>query len=225
MTLALTMPSVDDLWLHGLSQGLARACHEYRLPLVGGDTTRGPLSLTLTVMGFCPRGEKLLRSEARVGDKICVSGCLGDAAFGLSVMQGNYRGSEIDFDDQEYLVGRFTHPTARLDLGCRLRQHATSCIDLSDGLLQDAAHVANASGVRFSIHSAAIPLSTALVSAVGEALALEYALSGGEDYELLFTLPPDSDVPDEVSVIGTVEIGEGVYCDVMSREQGYDHFH
>jgi thiamine-monophosphate kinase len=140
-------------------------------------------------------------------------------------MQGNYRGSEIDFDDQEYLVGRFTHPTARLELGCRLRQHATSCIDLSDGLLQDAAHVANASGVRLSIHSAAIPLSTALVSAVGEALALDYALSGGEDYELLFTLPPDGDVPDEVSVIGTVEIGEGVYCDVMSREQGYDHFH
>ena len=85
--------------------------------------------------------------------------------------------------------------------------------------------MANASGVRFSIHSAAIPVSTALVSAVGEAQALEYALSGGEDYELLFTLPPDRDVPDEVTVIGTVETGEGVYCDVMSREQGYDHFH
>ncbi|MEC8526551.1 MAG: thiamine-phosphate kinase, partial [Pseudomonadota bacterium] len=73
--------------------------------------------------------------------------------------------------------------------------------------------------------SAAVPLSTALVSAVGEAQALEYALSGGEDYELLFTLPPDRDVPDEVTVIGIVEAGEGVYCDVMSREQGYDHFH
>ena len=225
MTLALTMPSVDDLLLHGLSQGLARACHDYSLPLVGGDTTRGPLSLTLTVMGFCPRNEQLLRSEAKVGDKICVSGCLGDAAFGLAVMQGQIRGLELDFDDQEYLVARFTHPTARLDLGRQLRQRATSCIDLSDGLLQDAAHVANASGVRFSIHSAAVPLSTALVSAVGEAQALEYALSGGEDYELLFTLPPDRDVPDEVTVIGTVEAGEGVYCDVMSREQGYDHFH
>ena len=201
------------------------ACHEYSLPLVGGDTTRGPLSLTLTVMGFCPRNEKLLWSWARVGDKICVSGCLGDAAFGLAVMQGQYRGLELDFDDQEYLVARFTHPTARLDLGCQLRELATSCIDLSDGLLQDAAHVANASGVRFSIESAALPLSTALVSAVGEAQALDYALSGGEDYELLFTLPLDRDVPDEVSVIGTVEAGEGVYCDVMSREQGYDHFH
>ena len=87
-------------------------------------------------MGFCPRNEKLLRSEARVGDKICVSGCLGDAAFGLAVMQGQYRGLELDFDDQEYLVGRFTHPTARLDLGRQLRQRATSCIDLSDGLLR-----------------------------------------------------------------------------------------
>ena len=225
MTLALTLPSVDDLWLHGLSQGLARACHEYSLPLVGGDTTRGPLSLTLTVMGFCPRNEKLLRSGARVGDKICVSGCLGDAAFGLAVMQGQYRGLELDFDDQEYLVARFTHPTARLDLGCRLRQRATSCIDLSDGLIQDAAHVAHASGLRFSIHSASLPLSTALVSAVGEARALNYALSGGEDYELLFTLPPDTGVPDEATVIGIVETGEGVDCDILSREQGYDHFH
>jgi len=213
------------LWLHGLSQGLARACHEYSLPLVGGDTTRGPLSLTLTVMGFCPRNEKLLRSGARVGDKICVSGCLGDAAFGLAVTQGQYRGLELDFDDQEYLVARFTHPTARLDLGCRLRQRATSCIDLSDGLLQDAAHVAHASGLRFSIHSASLPLSTALVSAVGEARALNYALSGGEDYELLFTLPPDTGVPDEATVIGIVETGEGVDCDILSREQGYDHFH
>jgi len=225
MTLALTLPSVDDLWLHGLSQGLAQACHKYSLPLVGGDTTRGPLSLTLTVMGFCPRNEKLLRSGARVGDKICVSGCLGDAAFGLAVMQGQYRGLELDFDDQEYLVARFTHPTARLDLGCRLRQRATSCIDLSDGLLQDAAHVAHASGLRFSIHSASLPLSTALVSAVGEARALNYALSGGEDYELLFTLPPDTGVPDEATVIGIVETGEGVDCDILSREQGYDHFH
>ena len=83
----------------------------------------------------------------------------------------------------------------------------------------------SASGVRFSIHSAAVPRSTALVSAVGEAQALEYALSGGEDYELLFTLPPDRDVPEGVTVIGIVEAGEGVYCDVMSREQGYDHFH
>lgn len=225
MTLALTMPSVDDLWLHGVSQGLGRACRQYRLPLVGGDTTRGPLSLTVTVMGFCPRNEKLLRSEAKVGDRICVSGYVGDAAFGLSIMQGQCRGLELDFEDQEYLVARFTHPTARLDLGCQLRQLATSCVDLSDGLLQDAAHVANASGVRFSIDSKTIPLSPALLSAVGEAQALEFALSGGEDYELLFTLPPETDVPDEVTTIGIVEKGEGVYCDVPSKEQGYDHFH
>jgi thiamine-monophosphate kinase len=86
MTLGLTMPSVDDLWLHGLSQGLAQACRHYALPLVGGDTTRGPLALTVTVMGFCPRGQKLLRSGAHVGDRVCVSGTLGDAAFGLSLV-------------------------------------------------------------------------------------------------------------------------------------------
>ena len=140
-------------------------------------------------------------------------------------MQGKYRGLEIDFEDQEYLVSRFTHPSARVDLGCRMRKLATSCIDLSDGLLQDAGHVTHASGVRFSIQSGAVPLSSALISAVGEAQALEFALNGGEDYELLFTLPPETDVPDELTVIGTVEAGEGVHCDVMSRGQGYDHFH
>ena len=225
MTLALTMPTVDDLWLHGLSQGLARACHEYRLPLVGGDTTRGPLSLTLTVMGFCPPHQKLLRTGANVGDRVCVSGYLGDAAFGLQVMQGKYRGLEIDFDDQDYLVSRFTHPTARLDLGCRIRTLASSCIDLSDGLLRDAAHVANASGVRLAIQSAAIPLSSALIAAVGKEQALQFALNGGEDYELLFTLPPDVDIPSEVTVIGVVDEGMGVHCDVTARSQGYEHFH
>lgn len=225
MTLALTVPEVDDLWLHGLSQGLARACREYRLPLVGGDTTRGPLSLTLTVMGFCPRNEKLLRTGAQVGDRICVSGCLGDAAFGLAIMQGRHRGLDIDFGEQEYLVTRFTHPTARLVLGQSIRNLATSCIDLSDGLLQDAAHVADASGVRFVVNSAAIPLSSALIAAAGKSQALELALNGGEDYELLFTLPPNADIPDEVTVIGSVEVGEGVHCDVQSTERGYDHFH
>lgn len=225
MTLGLTIPSVDDLWLHGLSQGLAQACRHYALPLVGGDTTRGPLALTVTVMGFCPRGQKLLRSGAHVGDRVCVSGTLGDAAFGLSLVQGKHRGIDIDFDAQEYLVNRLSFPLARIDLGIALRGLATSCIDVSDGLLQDASHIANASGCRLVIHQDAIPLSTPLIEAAGDRHALQLALTGGEDYELLFTLPADCDIPDGTVVIGSVEAGEGVDCGLTLEETGYDHFH
>ena len=225
MTLALTLPDNDPLWLQGLSQGLTRASSRYAIPLVGGDTTRGPLALTVTVMGHCPCGEKILRSGAAIGDLIYVSGTLGDAAFGLSLLAGEHRGLDLNFEDQDHLVSRFTAPDAHLDLGVRLRGEASSCIDVSDGLLQDAAHIANASGCKFIIESGLVPLSPALQRAVGEPRARDLALRGGEDYQLLFTLPPSANPPSGCIRIGRVEGGEGVECDVMPKERGYDHFH
>ena len=225
MTLAISLPEHDSLWLHGFSQGLASASRDFNLPLIGGDTTRGLLSMTLTVMGQCPEGQKLLRSGARPTDLLCVSGSLGDSAFGLSMLQGNERGLDIDFEDQEYLLSRFSRPASRIELGERLRAKATSCIDISDGLLADAAHIANASGCRLVIDSALLPLSTELVSSVGRARAIELALTGGEDFELLFTLPESVSVPDHCTVIGFAEAGEGVLCDGVLKRSGYDHFH
>ncbi|UZP74061.1 thiamine-phosphate kinase [Candidatus Paraluminiphilus aquimaris] len=225
MTLAISLPEHDSLWLHGFSQGLASASRDFNLPLIGGDTTRGLLSMTLTVMGQCPEGQKLLRSGARPTDLVCVSGSLGDSTFGLSMLQGNERGLDIDFEDQEYLLSRFSRPASRIELGERLRAQATSCIDISDGLLADATHIANASGCKLVIDSALIPLSTELVASVGRARAIELALTGGEDFELLFTLPESVSVPDHCTVIGFAEAGEGVLCDGVLKRGGYDHFH
>jgi len=225
MTLAISLPEQDSLWLHGFSQGLASASRDFNLPLIGGDTTRGLLSMTLTVMGQCPEGQKLLRSGARPTDLLCVSGSLGDSAFGLSMLQGNERGLDIEFEDQEYLLSRFSRPASRIELGERLRELATSCIDISDGLLADAAHIANASGCKLVIDSGRLPLSSELISSVGRERAIELALTGGEDFELLFTLPESVSVPDHCTVIGFAEAGEGVLCDGMLKRGGYDHFH
>jgi thiamine-monophosphate kinase len=225
MTLAISLPEQDSLWLHGFSQGLASASRDFNLPLIGGDTTRGLLSMTLTVMGQCPEGQKLLRSGARPTDLLCVSGSLGDSAFGLSMLQGNERGLDIEFEDQEYLLSRFSRPASRIELGERLRELATSCIDISDGLLADAAHIANASGCKLVIDSGRLPLSSELISSVGRERAIELALTGGEDFELLFTLPESVSVPDHCTVIGFAEAGEGVLCDGVLKRGGYDHFH
>ena len=225
MTLAISLPEHDALWLHGFSQGLAAASSDFELPLIGGDTTRGLLSITVTVMGQCAIDQKLLRSGASAGELLCVSGTLGDSAFGLSMLQGKERGLDIDFEDQEYLLSRFSRPTSRIRLGEDLLGQATSCIDVSDGLLADAAHIADASGCRLAIDSAKLPLSAALVSSIGRERALELALAGGEDFELLFSLPESKSLPDGCTVIGVVEAGEGVVCDLAIEREGYDHFH
>lgn len=225
MTLAISLPEHDALWLHGFSQGLAAASSDFELPLIGGDTTRGLLSITVTVMGQCAIGQKLLRSGASAGELLCVSGTLGDSAFGLSMLQGKERGLDIEFEDQEYLLSRFSRPTSRIRLGEDLLGQATSCIDVSDGLLADAAHIADASGCKLAIDSAKLPLSAALVSSIGRERALELALAGGEDFELLFSLPESKSLPDGCTVIGVVEAGEGVVCNLAIEREGYDHFH
>lgn len=225
MTLAISLPEHDALWLHGFSQGLVAASSDFELPLIGGDTTRGLLSITVTVMGQCAIGQKLLRSGASAGELLCVSGTLGDSALGLSMLQGKERGLDIEFEDQEYLLSRFSRPTSRIRLGEDLVGQATSCIDVSDGLLADAAHIADASGCKLVIDSAKLPLSAALVASIGRERALELAAAGGEDFELLFSLPESSSLPDGCTIIGVVEAGEGVVCDLAIEREGYDHFH
>ena len=225
MTLAISLPENDALWLHGFSQGLAAASSDFDLPLIGGDTTRGLLSINVTVMGQCAIGQKLLRSGASAGELLCVSGTLGDSAFGLSMLQGKERGLDIEFEDQEYLLSRFSRPTSRVRLGEDLVGQATSCIDVSDGLLADAAHIADASGCKLVIDSAKLPLSAALVASIGRERALELAAAGGEDFELLFSLPESSSLPHGCTIIGVVEAGEGVVCDLAIEREGYDHFH
>ena len=221
LLLALTLPEGDRVWLESFSQGLADACTAIGAPLVGGDTTRGPLSLTVTVLGSTPAEHYLTRTGAQPGDRLCVSGTLGDAAAGLAVISGRLTG---DDSAAEFLTTRYTTPSVRLALGETLRGCATACIDISDGLLADASHVATASDVGLEIDSALLPLSEAMRSSVDPKQSLDWALAGGDDYELLFTLPSNMPLPDGCTEMGRVVAGSGISCDRTSERIGYDHF-
>ena len=221
LLLSLTLPEADRAWLEGFSRGLAEVCNVLGAPLVGGDTTRGSLSLTVTVLGSTPADRYLTRSGAQPGDRLCVSGTLGDAAAGLAVL-----GEQLVVDEPAaaFLTKRYTRPAARLALGEALRSCATSCIDVSDGLLADAAHVATASGVGLEIDSVLLPLSEAMRSSVDPKQSLDWALAGGDDYELLFTLPSSMPLPDGCTEMGRVVAGSGISCDRTPERIGYDHF-
>jgi thiamine-monophosphate kinase len=222
MTLALTLPEADELWLHAFSQGIAAASTEYQLPLVGGDTTRGPLTITVQVLGALPSGEALLRSNACAGDSVYVSGTLGDAASALAVLEGDW---QPEPEHVEYLLGRFNRPRARLELGRKLLGSATAAIDISDGLLADAGHIAAASGVKLCLDPQRLPLSTALLSHPSIEQARQWALTGGDDYELCFCLPAAQEPPSGCTLIGHAENGSGVDCgDEPGTVAGYQHF-
>lgn len=231
-TLALSLPAAESGWLEAFARGLdvmAAACD---MRLIGGDTTRGPLSITVTVFGRVPAGQALLRSGARAGDLLCVGGPLGDAAGALPLVLGQRDG---DGAETSVLLDRYWSPQPQLALGQALRGKATAALDISDGLLADCGHIAAASGVRLVIEQAQVPLSDVLVRWVGQDRALQCGLSGGDDYVLAFTLPREQ-LPGllaegwPVRVIGRVEPGEGVRLvgadgkDISIDRQGYNHF-
>jgi thiamine-monophosphate kinase len=183
--LALTTPGGDEAFFDGLASGFAELATPYRLALIGGDTTRGPLTVTVAVHGFTTPGEALLRSGARVGDVVMVTGTLGDAAAGLRCL------AEADASPYAVLVDRLNRPTPRVSAGQALRGIATACIDISDGLVADLGHICMASGVGIDIEAPLLPRSSALLTHFTEADALDFALGGGDDYELCFTVPAD----------------------------------
>ncbi len=175
---------LDDAWLEAFAAGLGRDQRQFGLHLLGGDTvsTPGPLVLTLTILGLVPRGRALRRNGARAGDDIWVSGTLGDAALGLRIL----RGLAAAEDELLELVDRYRTPRPRLELGRRLRGIATAAQDVSDGLLADLGHILKASAAGAEVRAAALPISAPARAMPG---ALDAALSGGDDYELLFTAP------------------------------------
>lgn len=222
MTVALTLPEGDEFWLNAFSQGLAAAVSEYQLPLIGGDTTRGPLTITVQVLGGLPADRALTREGAREGDDLYVSGCLGDAAGALAFLAGEWQPAP---EHADYLLQRFNRPRARLALGRALLDRATACIDISDGLLADAGHIADASGVRLVIDPDLVPLSPALQSHGDPDKALLWALTGGDDYELCFCLPSGEPAPAGCIRIGRAEAGAGVDCGLaIATPHGYQHF-
>jgi thiamine-monophosphate kinase len=191
--LALALPrawSAADLssWLEGFTAGLAARQGEYGIVLIGGDTvaTPGPLTLTLTALGHVETGRALLRSAAQAGDIVYVSGSIGDAALGLRVLRGEL--AALEAEHRAFLLDRYRLPRPRLNLGRRLPGIAKAAADVSDGLVADLGHICAASGVAARIDADRVPMSAAAVTAIGNDPALlALALSGGDDYELVFT--------------------------------------
>lgn len=187
-TLALTLPAADETWLAAFSTGLLSAALQLRCPLVGGDTTRGPLSVSVQVLGSVPTGRAIKRSGARLGDQIWVSGSLGDGAAALAWIERRLEATPVLAD---YLTRRFYQPEIDFVLATQLRGLATACIDVSDGLLADLGHICEASGVGAIIHLDRLPVATAWRDAVPARTRWQWALAGGDDYRLCFTAAAD----------------------------------
>lgn len=185
--LALTLPAADEPWLEEFAAGFAALARAHDVALVGGDTTAGPLCVTVQLTGHVPKSGALLRSGGHAGDVLFVSGTPGDAAAGLALEQARLTAS---VEAAGYLRERFLYPSPRVALGEGLRGYASACIDVSDGLLGDAAKLAQSSNCGASIELERVPLSELLVSTVGEDRSRELALTGGDDYELCFSVPP-----------------------------------
>jgi len=235
-TLAISLPSVDETWLKAFSESLSNLAKEYNVQLVGGDTTNGPLTISITINGFVATGKALTRHNAKVGDKVYVSGTLGDAALALAQWDGQCL---LQKESIAYLKERLNRPTARIELGLLLRDYASSCIDISDGLLADLGHITERSSVGARINFADIPRSKEFnLNLTDEALITPLILSGGDDYELCFTIPLNKqnefeaiikDKNISVSCIGEIEETSGVRCikddKVIDIEEiGYQHF-
>jgi thiamine-monophosphate kinase len=233
--LALTLPNSDEAWLSEFAAGFSELARAHDVALVGGDTTSGPLCATVNILGHVPRSQALRRSGAKPGDLVFVSGTPGDAAAGLAVEQGRLA---VASDLAGYLRKRFLFPSPRMALGKCLRGLATACIDISDGLLGDVGKLAHSSACGVELNYRELPVSEALVEAVGDARARELALTGGDDYELCFTVHPDNvgklrhELPPErwgYSLIGSVREAPGAVVrdggNVMEfSHSGYDHF-
>ncbi len=230
-TLALTLPEVSPGWLAEFTAGLESMARQCGVRLVGGDTTHGPLSLTLTVFGRVPAGQALTRAGARPGDLLCVGGNLGNGAGALPFVLGE----RAEQAQSAELLAHYWSPMPQLQLGQALRGLATAVLDISDGLLADCGHIARASGVALFVEEAQLPLGNALVACVGDEAARQLALGGGDDYVLAFTLPAEKldalrAMGQPVTVIGRVEAGQGVHLvdargrAIKPRYSGYQHF-
>jgi thiamine-monophosphate kinase len=238
-TLALTLPKNSEYcgenWLRLFSRGLFRAAHEFNIALVGGDTTAGPLSITIQVLGASENHSALRRDGASMGDFICVTHFVGDGAAALAVIENRLQLSNAH---SHYLTERFYRPTPRLKEAMLLRGIASAALDISDGLVGDLAHICTASDLGAIIQVENLPLSPALLAMNNIHQARQFALSGGDDYELCFTVSPEK-MPElamliaqnkiQVTVIGEMVAGANVMCELNGdtfevEQKSYQHF-
>ncbi|MES2142454.1 MAG: thiamine-phosphate kinase [Pseudomonadota bacterium] len=236
--LALTLPTVDESWLKKFTQDFFSLLDRFQCQLVGGDLTQGPLSITIQALGFVPVGKALRRSGAGVGDKIYVTGTLGDAGLALAYLQNK---TSFPFTEEQiqFLKKRLHRPEPRVVVGLALRDIASSAIDISDGLAADLGHILSASAVGAKLDVSKLPLSDVLQKLPPEE-GSQFALSSGDDYELCFTVPASQksqlqrclkDIACPYAYIGTIkqELGLSLYCADGSlfslKESGFQHFY
>jgi len=237
-TLALALPDADEAWLAQFTQGFFRLADAFGVELIGGDTTRGPRNISVTVIGTVPQQLALRRDGAKAGDEVWLSGCSGDAALALAHLDRRTRLSDAAL---AHCLARLHTPVPCIALGLALRGIASSAIDVSDGLLADIGHIAERSGVAVELRYAELPRSRALGACADERLAQECLLAGGDDYELAFTVGPDDSKRVEsiaaelglaLTRIGSVTSGEPGLVSVYDASgkmmqitrKGFDHF-
>ncbi len=236
--LALTLPDDDPAFVRAFAAAFAALARRHGVALVGGDTTRGPLSISVTALGALPRGAALRRDGARIGDAVWTSGTLGDAAAGLAWLDGRIGAAAPR--DAKALRHRLDRPEPRVTLGLALRGLASAAIDVSDGFAQDLVHVLESSGVRATVNEPALPGYAGLAApGIATELARRCLLAGGDDYELVFTAPParrgeveaiGRELGLALARVGTIERGAPALT-VLDAEgrpvplpRGYDHF-
>jgi thiamine-monophosphate kinase len=237
-TLALALPEADENWLAQFSQGLFNLADAFGVELIGGDTTRGPRNISITVLGAVPQELALRRDGAKVGDEVWLSGCTGDAALALAHLKARVRLTDAAL---AHCLARLHTPVPCVTLGLALRGLAASAIDVSDGLVADLGHIGERSGVAMELRYADLPRSRALKTCADERLAQACLLAGGDDYELAFTASADvrarvvataSELGLSLTRIGTVSAGEPGLVSVYDAggkimqvaRTGFDHF-
>jgi thiamine-monophosphate kinase len=239
-TLALALPAAlagDDDWLAAFSRGMRSLADAHSTALIGGDTTRGPLAMCVTIFGEVPSGQAIRRDGARAGDDIWVSGALGEAAVALAHLNGG--GPPLDASALDACRARLEMPQPRVGLGLALRALASAAIDVSDGLAADLGHILDRSGVAARVQVDLLPVSPALEALRGDVAVQDAIIAGGDDYELCFTAPASARadvaaaaqaacVP--VTRVGKIEAGSGLVlvdaagCTLRPSRAGFDHF-
>ena len=237
-TLALALPEADQSWLAQFAQGFFKLADAFDVDLIGGDTTRGPRNISITVMGAVPPELALRRDGAKVGDEVWLSGCTGDASLALAHLNARVLLADASL---AHCLARLHTPMPCIALGLALRGIATSAIDVSDGLVADIGHIAERSGVAIELRYAELPRSRALKACADERLARQCLLAGGDDYELAFTASPGSrgrvesvasDLGLALTRVGGVSAGEPGFVAVRAADgepmqlesRGFDHF-
>jgi thiamine-monophosphate kinase len=236
-TLAITLPDINERWLEAFCKGLSTLANEHNIQLVGGDTTRGPLAITIQAHGLVEDNKALTRGGAKQGDAIFVTGSLGDAGAALHLKLKQWDDANLSVADKDYLYARLDSPCPRNEMGQALIGIASSAIDISDGLLADLGHITEKSGVGARLDLKKLPFSNAL-SKINRTMSESLALESGDDYELCFTVPSnrvaevEQQFKGQCTQIGMISDDDGIYflgendelIHIGSQKVGYDHF-